>query len=145
MDPAEKPLPPDRKRNRSDSKRRQKKGNPQNGFDLRREAYKRFGVDVTQIPGVETIALPLFSEVGRDLSKWPAAAHFSSWLALCPDNDISGGRVLLEGGTQNKEPSGATVPPRRAFPSSYPHPTGKLSPPDESKAGSGCCPHRYRT
>jgi hypothetical protein len=26
-------------------------------------------VDVTQIPGVETIALRLFSEVGRDLSK----------------------------------------------------------------------------
>jgi hypothetical protein len=54
-------------------------------------------VDVTQIPGVETIALPLFSEVGRDLRKWPTAAHFASWLALCPDNDISGGRVLWTG------------------------------------------------
>ena len=56
-----------------------------------------FGVDVTQIPGVETIALPLFSEIGRDMSRWPAAAHFASWLALCPDNDISGGRVLWKG------------------------------------------------
>jgi DDE superfamily endonuclease len=24
----------------------------------------------------------------------PTAAHFASWLGLCPDNDISGGRVL---------------------------------------------------
>src|SRR5205823_2332904 len=43
------------------------------------------------------IALPLFSEVGRDLSRFPTAAHFASWLGLCPDNDISGGRVLWKG------------------------------------------------
>lgn len=53
-DPAEKPLPPDRKRNRIAAKRRKKKGNATIGFDLRTEAYKLFGVDVTQIPGVET-------------------------------------------------------------------------------------------
>jgi len=39
----------------------------------------------------------LFSEVGRDVSRWPTAGHFVSWLALCPDNDISGGRVLWRG------------------------------------------------
>ena len=49
---------------------------------------------VTQIQGLEENALPLFSEVGRDMSKWPTAAHFVSWLALCPDNDISGGKLL---------------------------------------------------
>jgi transposase len=54
-------------------------------------------VDVTQIPGLEENALPLFSEVGRDMSKWPTAAHFASWLALCPDNDISGGKLLWRG------------------------------------------------
>jgi hypothetical protein len=96
-DPKQKPLPPDRKRNRSGQKRRKKTGHEGTGFDLRTEAYKLFGVDVTQIPGVETIALPLFSEVGRDLSKWPTTAHFASWLGLCPDNDISGGRVLWRG------------------------------------------------
>jgi transposase len=41
--------------------------------------------------------LPLFSELGRDMDKWPTVAHFASWLALCPDNDISGGRVLWRG------------------------------------------------
>jgi hypothetical protein len=49
----------------------------------------------TQVPGLETSVLPLFSEVGRDLSsRWRTAPHFISWLNLCPDNDISGGRVL---------------------------------------------------
>src|SRR3982751_6225738 len=66
--------------------------------ELRTEAYKLFGVEVTQVPGLEMLVLPLFSEVGRDLSsRWPTAAHFVSWLNLCPDNDISGGRVLWKG------------------------------------------------
>src|SRR5215470_12457340 len=62
----------DRKRNRNASKKRNKRGRPAAGFDLRTEAYKLFGVDVTQVPGVKTSVLPLFSEVGRDLaSRWP--------------------------------------------------------------------------
>ena len=93
-DPVDKPLPPDRKRNRAGKKRRKKNGHPNPGVDLRTETYKLFGVDVTQIPGLEENALPLFSEVGRDMSKWPTAGHFVSWLALCPDNDISGGKLL---------------------------------------------------
>jgi transposase len=98
VDPAQKPLPPDRKRNRNAQKKRKKRGLPKLGFDLRTEAYKLFGVDVTQVPGLEMSVLPLFSEVGRDLStRWPTAAHFISWLNLCPDNDISGGRVLWKG------------------------------------------------
>jgi transposase len=96
VDPEQKPLPADAKKNRSDVKRRRKAGQC-NNFDLRTEGYKLFGVDVTQIPGLESNILSLFSEVGRDLSRWPTAAHFVSWLALCPDNDISGGRVLWRG------------------------------------------------
>src|SRR5436190_14470825 len=65
IDPGEKPLPPDRKRNRAGSKRRRKNGHPHPEFDRRTEAYKLFGVDVSQIPGLEENALPLFSEVGR--------------------------------------------------------------------------------
>lgn len=96
VDPTEQPLPPDRKRFRK--KNRKKCGHHcEIGFDLRTEAYKLYGVDVTQIPGVETMALSLFAEVGRDLSKWPTSAHFASWLSLCPDNDVSGGRILWKG------------------------------------------------
>jgi transposase len=40
VDPAEKPLPPDQKRNRAGRKRRKKSGHPNPGFDLRTEAYK---------------------------------------------------------------------------------------------------------
>jgi transposase len=106
VNPEERPLPPDTKRNRSAKKRRKKNGNPDTSFDLRTEAYKLFGVDVTQIPGVETTALSLFSEIGRDMSRWPTAAHFVSWAALCPDNDISGGRVLWKGMRKVKNRAG---------------------------------------
>ena len=97
VNPAETPLPPDQKRNRAGKKRRRKNGHPNPGFDLRTEAYQLFGVDVTQVPGLEENALPLFSEVGRDMTKWPSAGHFASWLNLCPDNDISGGKTLWRG------------------------------------------------
>lgn len=66
-------------------------------FDYRTEAYKVFGIDVTRIPGIDGIAMALFSEIGRDLSRFPTKAHFASWLGLCPDNDKSGGRVLWTG------------------------------------------------
>ena len=95
VDPAERPLPPDRKRRQRG--RKKKNVNPKTGFDLRTESYKLFGVDLTQIPGLMAMVLTLFSEVGRDMTRWPTAGQFVSWLALCPDNDISGGRVLWRG------------------------------------------------
>jgi len=93
VDPTVRPLPPDRKKKRS----RKRKINPKTGFDVRTESYKLFGVDLTQIPGLMGMILVLFTELGRDMSRWPTAAHFASWLGLCPDNDISGGRVLWRG------------------------------------------------
>jgi len=90
----------------SRSKRRRKNGHPRPEFDLRTEAYKLFGVDVSQIPGLEENALPLFSEVGRDMSRWPSVGNFVSWLALCPDNDISGGKLLWRGARKFKNRAG---------------------------------------
>jgi hypothetical protein len=93
-------LPPDSKKHRTYAKKRKQRAKtqpPSCEFDLRTEVYKLFGVDVTQIPGLEFLALPLFSEIGRNMSCWPTAANFVSWLALCPDHDISGGRVLWRG------------------------------------------------
>ena len=64
-------------------------------FDVRKEAYQLYGIDVTQIPGLNGLVIPLFSEVGRDLaSRFGNSARFASWLGLCPDNDKSGGKVL---------------------------------------------------
>jgi transposase len=66
-------------------------------FDYRAEAYRLFGVDLTRIPGMQGNVMALFSEIGNDLSRFPSAAHFVSWLGLCPDNDKSGGQVLWRG------------------------------------------------
>jgi transposase len=95
VNPDDRPLPPDGKQKQRRSKK--KTVNPKTGFDVRSESYKLFGVDLTQVPGLAKNVLVLFTEVGRDMSKWPTAAHFVSWLALCPDNDISGGKVLWRG------------------------------------------------
>lgn len=65
------------------------------GFDLRSQLYRIFGVDLTEVPGVSSLtAHALLTEVGPDLRRFPNAAAFASWLGLCPDNRISGGRVL---------------------------------------------------
>ena len=101
VDPDERPMPEDHKQKQ---RKRQKSGHPD--FNMRTEAYKLFGVDLTQIPGVMGVVFMLFSEVGRDMSRWPTAAHFVSWLGLCPDNDISGGKVLWRGARRTKNRAG---------------------------------------
>ena len=101
-DPSDRSLPEDRKKKQR--LRKKKSGSPD--FDMRTEAWKLFGVDLTQIPGLMTLVFMLFSEVGRDMSRWPTAAHFVSWLGLCPDNDISGGKVLWRGARRTKNRAG---------------------------------------
>lgn len=64
-------------------------------FDVRASLYTVLGVDLTQIHGMGPyLALKLVSECGTDMSKWPSAKHFTSWLCLAPGNKISGGKVL---------------------------------------------------
>jgi hypothetical protein len=67
------------------------------GCEVRADSYKLLGVDRTQVPGLAKNVLVLFTEVGRDMSRRATAAHVVSWLALCPDNDIRGGKVLWRG------------------------------------------------
>lgn len=53
------------------------------------------GVDPTQIYGIGPhLALRLVAECGTDMTKWPTAKHFTSWLTLSPGNKISGGKIL---------------------------------------------------
>jgi len=64
-------------------------------FDLRPVLYQLTGLDLTQIHGIGPhLALRLIGECGTDLSKWPSAKHFASWLTLAPGCKISGGKVL---------------------------------------------------
>ena len=53
------------------------------------------GVDLTTIEGIEEgTALVILSELGTDMHRWPSVTHFWSWLGLCPQHTLSGGKVL---------------------------------------------------
>jgi transposase len=92
VDPALKPMPAGQAKNRLP----RRKHIPQ--FDLRGELYRITGVDLTQIDGVNVqTAQVVISEVGVDMSRWRTEAHFASWLGLCPNNEITGGKVIRRG------------------------------------------------
>jgi transposase len=79
-------LPPPRQRSRSVNAP---------AFDVRAALHALLGVDLTQIHGLgPSLALKLVGECSTDLSAWPSAKHFTSWLGLAPANKISGGKVL---------------------------------------------------
>ena len=64
-------------------------------FDLRGALFALLGQDLTRIDGLgPSLALKLIAECGDDLTAWPNAKHFTSWLCLAPHNRISGGKVL---------------------------------------------------
>jgi transposase len=73
-----------------------KKGNKNKpAFDTRTYLRSIHGVDVMAIYGIaDMAALEILSETGTDMSKWPTAKHFVSWLNLCPNNKITGGKVF---------------------------------------------------
>jgi transposase len=84
---ADKPIEPPRRR------RSRQPNEP--AFNVRTALYGMLGKDLTQIHGIGPyLALKLVSECGDDLSTWPSAKHFTSWLCLAPSNKISGGKVL---------------------------------------------------
>lgn len=64
-------------------------------FDLRRHLHRLFGTDLTLVDGISTLTSQvLYTEIGPDLSMFPTANHFCSWLGLSPQNKISGGKIL---------------------------------------------------
>lgn len=94
--------------NKKQKKRKQPKAN------IRKYLHAILGVDVIDIPGISEIAaLEIVSETGTDLSKWPSRNHFVSWLNLCPNNKISGGK-LISSQILKKKPNAAAVAFRTA-------------------------------
>ena len=68
----EPPAPNGKKRNQKNAPR----------FDVQGQLYRMTGVDLTRIDGVDAYtALKVISEIGADMTKWPSAKHFASWLA----------------------------------------------------------------
>lgn len=67
-------------------------------FDLAPALYRMTGVDLTQVDGLDGLTVQkVLSEIGTDMSKWPTAKHFASWLHLCPNNKITGGKIIQAG------------------------------------------------
>lgn len=79
--------------------RTQKRRKNQVHFDLASALYRMSGgIDLTQIDGVDELTLlKVLSEIGTDMSRWPTEKHFTSWLRLCPNNKITGGKVIQRG------------------------------------------------
>lgn len=74
---------------------RHAKGRNEPRFDARPALYTLLGADLTQIHGFGPYTvLRLVAECGDDMSRWPTAKHFTSWLSLAPGNKVSGGRLL---------------------------------------------------
>jgi transposase len=80
------PLPPKARRHTKTNEPR---------FDARTPLSRLAGVDLTTIEGIEeNTALIILSAIGTDMHRWPSVKHFCSWLGLCPQHKISGGKVL---------------------------------------------------
>lgn len=64
-------------------------------FDGRTLLYEIAGVDLTAVDGLQVSGiLTILSETGTDMSLWNSGKHFSAWLALSPNNRITGGKLL---------------------------------------------------
>jgi transposase len=87
-------------------KKKKNKTNPR--FDVRNYLEKIYGTDVLAIYGLsENTGLEILAETGTDLNKWPTEKHFVSWLNLCPNNKISGGK-LISSKLLKKKPNAAS-------------------------------------
>ena len=63
-------------------------------FDLRQQLYEWTGVDLTTLPAIDAMtAQTVLTEGGIDMSRFTTEKHYSSWLGLCPNHEITGGRV----------------------------------------------------
>jgi len=74
----------------ADPKDRHRPRRNEMNFDLRGHLYRIFGVDLTEVPGLNALtAHTLLTEVGPDLSAFPNVGAFASWMGLCPDNRVA--------------------------------------------------------
>jgi transposase len=84
------PAPVEETKRRNASRRKN-----QAHFDLHQELIRLVGVDLTRIEGIDALtAMTVVSEQGWDMSPFETEKHFASHLGLCPNNWITGGRVM---------------------------------------------------
>jgi transposase len=103
VEPPTTQLPPARQK-------RSKSGRNEPRFDMRSYLHRLTGVDLSQIDGIGPYAaLRLISEIGTDMSRWPAEKNFTSWLTLAPNNKITGGRVISSSTTTSANRAAAIL------------------------------------
>ena len=81
---------PNRKKQRKTSR---SKNDP--SFDLGTHLYRITGVDFTKIDGLNVLTVQsILTEVGLNPEAFGTEKRFASWLGLCPENRITGGRII---------------------------------------------------
>jgi transposase len=95
LPPPSAPTPPE---NTPPRPRQAKRRKNQAHFDLTQSLYQMTGVDLTRVDGLDALTVQaVLSESGLDMSKWPTVKHFTSWLRLCPQHKITGGKIKHRG------------------------------------------------
>ena len=98
------------------------------------EPFRTTVLLLTTIPGIDELsACVILAEIGRDMSRFPTAAHLISWAGLCPRNDESAGKGARPGCA--KAPLGSRPP---SFNAPRPLPAGK--PAISRHSFIGCAP-----
>ena len=123
-------------------KKRNQKNAPR--FDVQNDLYRMTGVDLTRIDGVDGFtALKVISEIGTDMTKWPSARHFASWLGLSPNNRITGGKVISSKDQAQCQPRGGGIASggQRAAP--LRQRPGRLPAPEEGPTGRAQSHHGH--
>lgn len=86
--PSDRPQPSNPKRSKAKPRKNQAH------FDLAADLHRITGVDLTAIEGIDALtAFTVITEQGTDMSRFPSEKHFASHLGLCPNNEITGGKV----------------------------------------------------
>jgi transposase len=89
---------PDRSKGQPRPPRQQRRGLQKRrkdpAFEVGGALYRMAGVDLTVLEGIDEVtALVILSEIGVDVSRFPTAKHFTSWLGLCPQHQGSAGKI----------------------------------------------------
>ena len=114
-------------------------------FEVREALHAILGVDLTQIHGLGPyLALKLVGECGTNLSAWPTAKHFTSWLGLAPHNKISGGKVLSSN-PAHQQPGRDLAAACRRNGRAHRHSAGGVLPPPFGTRRQGEGRHGHRT
>jgi transposase len=91
-----------------EKKNKKKKNKNTPCYDVRQYLQRIHGVDVLEIFGISEISgLEILAETGTDLSKWETGNRFVKWLNLCPNNKITGGK-LISSKLMSKKPNKAS-------------------------------------